>query len=349
MTALEIASVGAALLVLAVLAWMGAGQGLAMRLRRWRTWRMRLRALYRQGHCATRSSLRSLHAAVPRSASTWRPLGTRRSRPTLARFLFVSDAAAVLPALLSAIEPKGPVHVNLPADEEPFWRWWKLPHLIAIELCPPPLPPEPPKDILWLHAQRLLARTRAESPLDGIVLCVSPALLCAAAQVSLPLTQLLARRIHETPAALHQTLPLHLLVTGLQDLPGYATVRAALPARLLEQVFGWRAPPAHAPAQALWEQAALTWQNALHDLRLALLVQERSAGERHDIHRFVEAALALEPGLQRLHQTLMLEQTPRLLWQGIYFSAGAAQPAFIHDLFERFLPASAALANNLSD
>lgn len=328
-----------------LLVWLGRRQDVSLQLRRWRTWRAGLRAARQRGTPTSASSLRALRAAVPGQAAAWRwRAPTHPGQEPPPRFLFMGDAAAALPALLSAIEPGGPEAIDHPMGEEPFWRWWRLPRMVAIELCPPPLPPEAPLDMLWLHALRALVQAQPERPLAGIVLCASAALLRSDPKVAQPLMHLLARRIHETPAGLHQSLPVHLLLTGLQDLPGYATVRAALPASMTNQALGWRAAPGQ--TTHAWRDAESTLRTSLHGLRLALLAQERTALERHDIHRFVEGVLALMPGLQRLQQALDLETDARLRWHGVYLSAAAPQPAFIHDLFDRFLPLSAPLARN---
>lgn len=345
MTAFHFAGICAMALGAGLLGWLLRRQDVSLRVRRWRTWRAHLQAARRQGATTSASSLRILHAAMPRRGAM--PGGRAphsACHEPLPRFLFLGDASAALPALLAAIEPAGPSSVDLPLEDEPFWRWWRLPRLVAIELCPPPLPPEVPLDLLWLHGLRALTQTQPERPLAGLVLCASAALLRSDPEVAQPLMQLLARRIHETPAVLHQSLPVYLLLTGLQDLPGYATVRAALPEPLAGQALGWQAAPGQ--AESAWPEAAATWQTSLHGMRLALLAHERTALERHDIHRFVEAALALMPGLQRLQQTLNLEADPRLHWQGFYLTAAAPQSAFVHDLFDRFLPASAVLARN---
>ncbi|MDA7418785.1 hypothetical protein PGB34_20620 [Xenophilus arseniciresistens] len=345
MNEIGLAGLGAMGAGIALLGWLAWREGWLGALIRWRRWHERLTAARRRGQTASAPSVRALRAAITTPAdleTTWQPL-PHPPHHALPRLLWVGDAASALPALLSAVAPEGPVKEARVADEEPFWRWWWLPQQVAIEVCPPAPPPEAQQDLLWLHALRTLAQTQPQRPLEGMVLCISVALLRADPKVAETLMQLLARRAHESATLLSPRLPLYLLVTGLQDLPGYGTVRAATPAPVLQQAFGWRAPPEPVPQP--WQAAHDTWQPALHAWRLGLMARSSQARERHDIHRFAEALLALTPGLHRLEQALALQAGtgPRL--QGLYFTASAPQPAFLADLFERFLNASDARVN----
>lgn len=347
MNEIGFAGLGAMGAGVALLCWLAWREGWLGALLRWRRWHGHLTAARRKGQTASAPSVRALRAAITAPAeleSTWQPL-PHPTHQTLPRLLWVGDASSALPTLLAAVAPEGPVKEARAADEEPFWRWWWLPHQLAIEVCPPAPPPEPQQDLLWLHALRTLAQTQPQRPLDGMVMCISAALLRAEPKVAETVMQLLARRAHESASLLSPRLPLYLLVTGLQDLPGYATVRAATPAAVLQQALGWCAPaePTEAPTQA-WQAAHATWQAALHAWRLGLMANSGQARERHDIHRFAQALLALAPGLHRLEQALNLQSGtgPRL--QGLYFTASAPQPAFVDDLFERFLSAHQARA-----
>lgn len=341
MSTSELMGLCAVALGLGLLGWLLWQSGAFDGLSRWRLWHHRLLAARRQGHAAAPPSVRAMRAALPAETDHaplwgWPPAPPPSAPP---RLLFLGDASAALPALLATVAPDGPLQDALPG-EEPFWRWWRLPALVAIELCPPPPPNEPPQDLLWLHALRTLAQTQPERPLDGLVLCISTALLRTDAKVAEPVMQLLARRVHETATLLEGPMPVQMLLTGLQDLPGYAAVRNALPAHALQQALGWCAPPA-SPQPRFWDEATDSWQSSLRGLRLSLMAQEHSASERHDIHRFVETLLALGARLDQLHTLLRLSEHPRLSLQGLYLTAAAPQAAFVQDVFARFLPASA--------
>lgn len=343
MTAVELLSLCMLALGLGLMAWLIWQPGTFEGLSRWRLWHHRLLAARRQGHAAAPPSVRAMRAALP-AETDHAPLWSRPAPPTPSappRLLFLGDASAALPALLAAVAPDGPIQDALPG-EEPFWRWWRLPALLAVELCPPPPPSQPPQDLLWLHALRTLARTQPQRPLDGLVLCISTTLLRTDPKVAEPVLRLLARRLHETTSLLDQQLPVHVLLTGLQDLPGYAAVCSALPAHLQRQALGWCGPPL-SPQQA-WQEATDSVQASLRGLRMSLMAQEHIARERHDIHRFFETLLALSAGLHQLHEFLPLAENSRATLQGVYLTAATPHAAFVQDVFSHFLPMGASAA-----
>ncbi|MBS0428111.1 MAG: hypothetical protein JSR41_12580 [Proteobacteria bacterium] len=228
-----------------------------------------------------------------------------------------------------------------------FWRWWLMDSLAAIEVCPPPLAPALPQESLWLRALRELARLRPHLPLDGVALCVSTAALQADPSVAHPTFELLCRRVQETVQGLRVRMPVYVIVTGLQRLPGYATVRAALPPEAIARTLGIRADTRSSgsvlPAlDLLFDPLMLR----LQALRLGLLPQMHEASARADVHAFVEAMQALEPGLMRLSEQMALaDGASRLLpWHALCFTASGPDGAFVNDLFGRWIPEDQGLA-----
>ena len=320
-------------LALLALAWRDGG---AIRFARWRALRRHLRAARRQAPPANGPSVT---AAIQDADLPDLPM------TDLPRFLMIGDGAVALSALLSSASNDSPSALLAADDPPPFWRGWTLPAIVAIEVRPPPADLVGPVDTNWLTALQALARMNPKRPLDGMVLCVSTALLRADATVADPVMQLAARRVHQTASALRMRLPIQLLVTGLQDLPGYDCVRAALPDALAAHALGWRPGPGqHQPS---FDEITQPIGAALHALRLGLLATSRDIRQRHDIHRFVEAVIALEPGLRRLHATLKLEGDTRTPWQGLYLTASGPHGAFVHELFAHFIPAAGAAARDM--
>lgn len=262
--------------------------------------------------------------------------------------LFAGDPTADLPGLLAAAHPAGPLPSPSAGDGDIFWRWWAMDHLAAIEVCPPPLAPALPQDSLWLRALRELARLRPRLPLDGVALCVSTAALQADPSVARPTFELLCRRVQDTVQGLRVRMPVYLIVTGLQRLPGYATVRAALPPEAIARTLGVRADPrAPDPASAstldlLFDPLMLR----LQALRLGLLPQMHEASARADVHAFVEAMRALEPGLTRLFEQMVQAENAsgRLPWHALCFTASGPDGAFVSELFGRWIPEDQGLA-----
>lgn len=267
-------------------------------------------------------------------------------------FLFLGDAAAGLPALLSSARTEALAPPAGPALGEPYWRWWLARAMAAIEVHPSAAADAagtPHARALWLHALLTLADRRERLPLHGLVICVAARTLRDAGGADArPLAVRLRRLIDEAGETLRLQMPVYLVVTGLEQLPGYATLRGALPPEVLAQAVGHRmnAPLADGESAAARLDAAFgTIAGQLHALRMALLREQPGPSGRLAIHAFVEAVRGLQPALREVADTLFEPagrgaRQPR--WRGLYFTAAAsdaAGAAFVHDLFERFLPA----------
>jgi type VI protein secretion system component VasK len=280
--------------------------------------------------------------------------------------LFLGDAAADVPRLLDAASASAGG-----ADTfRPFWQWHALPSMTAIGVDPQVLQSAdvaPPRR-LWCQALLALARERPRLPLNGIVVCVGASSLMQAAQATArdvgtadeSPAHHLRRLIDQAAEHLHLRLPVYLVVTGLEQLTGYDTLRSALPKEVLAQVIGYRwsgAAGAGAAASARADDRAtvafVSIMARLDALRMALLLQRSEPADRLAIHAFVEQVRALEPGLRRTANVLfgrIKDGRRPQRWRGLYLTgstpsgADASGAAFTSDLFERFLPADQPLA-----
>ena len=268
-------------------------------------------------------------------------------------FLFLGDAAANLPGLLAAahaerLAPSG----SEKALGEPYWRWWLTGSMAAIELHPTAvseLAAAPHMRGLWLQALLALAERRERLPLNGLVVCIAASeLLRTGTETMKPLADRMHRLLDEAGDTLRLQLPVYLVVTGLEQLAGYAALRGALPPEVLAQAIGHRlawSPPAHDMAAARLDASFDPMARQLHALRMALLREQPSASGRLAIHEFVEAIRALQPALRQVADALFESRgrgSRGLRWRGLYFTAaasGAAGGAFVNDLFAHFLPA----------
>ena len=96
---------------------------------------------------------------------------------------------------------------------------------------------------------RLLKRHRPERPIDGIVLALSgpdlarpgerPAERTARAERK---ATILAGKLRQAQTRLGLRLPVYLLITGCERLPGFHDFFAELPERLKDEMFGWSSP-----------------------------------------------------------------------------------------------------------
>jgi type VI secretion system protein ImpL len=159
--------------------------------------------------------------------------------------------------------------------------------------------------------------------------------------------------VDEAMEHLNVQVPVYFVVTGLDRLPGYAQVRAALPAEAFSQALGHRFAENEVVSAAGSQRLDAVFapiEQRLHALRMTALRAQATPQARRAVFEFVEAIRQAGQGLS-LFVTLMLEdnpfqRTPR--WRGLYF-AGAADAAhrggaFVADLFTRFLPSDQPLA-----
>ncbi|MBB3180787.1 type VI secretion system protein [Variovorax sp. Sphag1AA] len=270
-------------------------------------------------------------------------------------FLFVGDASAHVAELLALATGRPPVP-NAPAGNRAFWRWHRLPSMIAIEVHPAVLDnaPDPRERSLWYRALLELAERRKRLPLNGIVVCVSASTLLEPARARDELARRLRALIYDTAEHLRIQLPVYLVVTGLERLDGFDALRAALPIGVLEQALGHRLHNGAAPRVPADKQLDGLYgevMQRMHALRMALFRAERSPAQRHAIHTFVEQLRSLQPGLRSTADVLFGygagPRSPR--WRGLYFTATPSNGmagAFAQDLFTRFLPSDQPLAHS---
>lgn len=271
--------------------------------------------------------------------------------------MFVGDGAADAAGLLQAANAVSPFPPpTQPAgDPKQVWRWWFFKSLIAVEMNPRVVCDAGARldRGLWYQALMQLAARRERLPLNGIVLCIAAKSLLGSAEELKSVSLRLRRLVDEAMEHLQANMPVYVLVTGLEQLPGYASFRAALPKEAFDQAVGHRLPETDvisAATSAQLEEILQPIVERLHALRLSAMRAAATPDTRRDLFEFVESLRRMQYGIGSLI-TLLLEdnpfqRTPR--WRGLYFTGAgsAAEPggAFVADLFTRFLPTDQPLA-----
>lgn len=267
--------------------------------------------------------------------------------------LFLGDADS--DGLLRAGAEVSPFPAPAAGDNDEWWRWWFFKSLIAIQMHPRIVCDTASRleRGLWYQALMQLAAEREKLPLNGIVLSVSVQSLLGPADALKTTATRLRRLVDEAMEHLQVRVPVYIVVSGLERLRGYQTLRATLPAEAFAQALGHRLPQTETVSSATsgrFDQILKPILDRLHALRMTALRAQASASTRRDVFEFIEALRRCESGLA-LFVTLLLEdntfqRTPP--WRGLYFVGGAdaAHPggAFVADLFTRFLPADQPLA-----
>lgn len=269
--------------------------------------------------------------------------------------LFLGDADAGVDGLLRAGAEVSPFPPPKAGDAGEVWQWWFFKSLIAVQLHPRVVCDTSARleRGLWYQALMQLAAERGKLPLNGIVLTVSVQTLLGPADALKTTAARLRRLVDEAMEHLQVRVPVYIMVSGLERLRGYATMRATLPAEAFVQALGHRLPENEAVSSATsgrLDQILTPILQRLHALRMTALRAQATAATRRDVFEFVEGLRRCESGLA-LFVTLLLEdntfqRTPP--WRGLYFAGGAdtANPggAFVADLFTRFFPADQPLA-----
>ncbi|HEX7815852.1 type VI secretion system protein [Dyella sp.] len=269
--------------------------------------------------------------------------------------LFLGDNDAHVRSLLQAASAVSPFPAPAAADADALWRWWFFKSMIAIETSPRLVCDANARTErgLWYQALMQLASEREQLPLNGVVVCVGARSLLDASDALKDVGMRLRRLVDESMEHLQVNLPVYVLVTGLEDLPGYATFRGALPAEAFSQALGWRLPEnetVSAGTSARFEDLFAPVAERLHALRMTALTAQHHPEGRRGVFEFVRSIQRMQTGLRQVIGLLLednpFQRTPR--WRGLFFAAGADTHApaggFVADLFTRFLPVDQPLA-----
>ena len=271
--------------------------------------------------------------------------------------MFVGDGAADVLGLLRAGSEVSPFPASdKPAmDADDVWRWWFHKSMIAIEMHPRVVADAGARldRGLWYQALMQLANEREKLPLNGIVVAVAAQTRIGPADVLKETATRLRRLVDEAMEHLQVQMPVYFVVSGLDRLPGYAQLRATLPAEAFAQALGHRFAENEVVSAASSGRIAEVMQpieERLHALRMTALRAQHTPQARRAVFEFIESLRQAGQGLN-LFVGLMLEdnpfqRTPR--WRGLYFAGGADAAnrggAFTADLFTRFLPSDQPLA-----
>ena len=236
-------------------------------------------------------------------------------------------------------------------SETQYWGWWFYKNMIAIQtstriVCDPS--ERQPRGI-WYHALQLLYQYRPKLPLNGLVILVSADKLLSDPESLRNYSLSLRRLVDEAMEQLQVNAPIYLVVSKLESLPGFYATCKGLPEGVRDQVLGERIDLAPQPGANPWDDIGTTFDSIrirFHTIRLSLLKSEADPSKRKQIFEFVDSFGRLREGIVSVSRILLennpFQHNPKL--RGVYFAATGAEPAFINDLFSRFLPTDQPLA-----
>lgn len=274
--------------------------------------------------------------------------------------LFLGDSPVEVRSLLQAAAhaPHARMASGTPATRP--WHWWIYRSVVAIEPGSHLLQPAavaPGEASPWSQALALLARERRKLPLDGVVLCISVQSLVEHPSHIGQCAVRLQEMATEATRSLQLQVPLYVVVTGLETLPGHAAVRATLPSAVFRRALGWR-PSCGSGASGFGGRMDIRGDDIRYRLAAAAtaaLALQRHAKGRREVFAFLQSLPALQRGLQVFLDRLFAGDgaaARRLPWCGLYVTGGARPNApsgdFVDDLFARFLAADRLLARRVA-
>jgi type VI secretion system protein ImpL len=233
-----------------------------------------------------------------------------------------------------------------------WWRWWLGERLAAVEMAPSLLA-RPQAMAGWDAMERalgLLARHDAGGRIGGYALALSAESLAARPDHAAEAAHALATITLEVALSLRWSAPMHIVVTGLQAVPGHDAFFSGLPAPAGAQPLGLRLAGDDDAKPADRVQAWLgSLVSRLRRVRLGLLLSGPAEANRAEAFRFVEALPALGPGLAAAAEAIA-EAAPGpghragTHLRGVYLTAPNAAARHLEDVVDRFIATDAGLA-----
>ncbi|BAU74739.1 type VI secretion system protein [Metapseudomonas furukawaii] len=209
-----------------------------------------------------------------------------------------------------------------------FGRWWADPDGALLAVPQGLFLPEDGARVpafAWRHLLGMLLRLRGQRPLDGVIWIIPLARLLDDAQLVADAITL-RRRFGELLQRLGLSLPVHVLVTGLEEMPGFQELAAALPEEARDRALGWSSPHgADAGWQGYWLDDGL--DQVIQSVQAAILEIGALKGELgEDLYRLPDQLDGLRGNLRALLEPVFQGnaqgEAPRL--RGVYLSAAQA-------------------------
>jgi type VI secretion system protein ImpL len=224
-------------------------------------------------------------------------------------------------------------------------KWWLFEQAVVLEA--PPASPGPtagastlPPDetvadasVGWSTLLHMLRRDRPDSPLNGIIVTISCADLLSARNDQAKMEEQadrIANFLTRTRNFLGVRLPVHVLVTKCDTLPGFRSFADSLPPQRRDDIFGWANP--HDPETRFdpeWIDAGFAdVRRQLADLRDEVLAAPETVHDSAGVFVFDNEFTDLQEPLKAFVARIssMEERRPTLFFRGFYFTGDAIEP-----------------------
>lgn len=239
--------------------------------------------------------------------------------------------------------PWGPP-VEVDSRRKDAGKWWLFENAVVLEAPPAApgtttgtttLPPDQTvadSSVGWSTLLHMLRRDRPDSPLNGIVVTISCADLMGARNDSSKMEDQ-AERIRnflaKTSHFLGVRLPLHVLVTKCDALPGFRSFVESLPESRRQDIFGWSNPSnPEARFDPAWVDTGFaTLGKRLADLRDEVLAAPEQVSDSVGVFVFDSDFADLQEPLKAFVARLVTigEKRPSLFFRGFYFTGDTVE------------------------
>ncbi|WP_025111459.1 type VI secretion protein IcmF/TssM N-terminal domain-containing protein [Pseudomonas sp. H1h] len=151
---------------------------------------------------------------------------------------------------------------RLQPTDKPAWfgRWWSDPEGAVLVVPQALFLPEDGMHLQrggWWRLLGLMLRLRSKRPLDGVIWTV-PANRLGNLEQATQLGLAARRRFIDLLQRFGLSVPVYVIITGLEELPGFQELISALPDEVRERTLGWSSPYARdAVWQGQWSDQAL--------------------------------------------------------------------------------------------
>lgn len=209
-----------------------------------------------------------------------------------------------------------------------FGRWWADPDGSLLVVPQSLFLPEEggtAPAFVWRRLLGMLLRLRGQRPLDGVIWVVPLSRLMNEAQLASDAITA-RRRFSELMQRLGLSLPVQVMVTCMEDMPGFLELLDALPDEARERLLGWSSPYSlDAGWQGYWLDDGL--DQVMQALQATVMEVGALRGELgEDLYRLPGQLDSLRTQLRALLEPVFQGNTqgeaPRL--RGIYFSGARA-------------------------
>lgn len=243
--------------------------------------------------------------------------------------------------------PYGPP-VEIDSARKDAGRWWLFEDAVVVEAPTAKVAPKSsaPSEIThaepaihldssegWNNLLHLLRRERPDSPLNGIIVCVSCADLVGTRRKSpdelTEQAELLRAFLDKTRRVLGVRLPMHLLITRCDVLPGFRSFAETLPDARRDDIFGWANP---APLEKTFDATAadvgfVALRKSLEALHDELLAAPETVHDADGLFVFVSEFAEIQDPLREFITKLMPtgERRQSLFFRGVYFTGDASE------------------------